>query len=175
MIKYTLHLELFCNVNIYSVHEILPKINKYNKKIAKFVEDVNIKYGIQLNYTQQEVSEIKHWAETFKVVVNTSSQSEQQQVQVLQIAVAVPSPQTATPFLRQQEEDINKLTYVAEQWSAEEPCRINEGITHYNTIGRSRSTYHHSMPNMSPVSLDTDNIGTITMIEGHSIPTGHSR
>ena len=43
---------------------------------------------------------------------------------------------------------------MAEQWSAEEPFKTNEGITHYNTIGRSRSTHHCSTPNISPVPLD---------------------
>ena len=68
--------ELFSNVNINSVHKILAKINQYNKEIAKFVEDINIKFGILLNYTQLEVSEIKHWEETFQLVANTSSQPE---------------------------------------------------------------------------------------------------
>ena len=90
---YTTFKELFSNVNIDSVHEILPKLNEYNREIAKFVEDVNTKYGIALNYTQLEISEIKHWAETFQAVVNKYSQPEHQQPQVPQITVAVPSPQ----------------------------------------------------------------------------------
>ena len=40
---------------------------------------------------------------------------------------------------------------MAEQWSVEEPCRVSEGPTHYNNVGRSRSTCHHSTPKMSPV------------------------
>ena len=42
---YTTFRELFSNVNIDSVWEILPKINEYNREIATFVEDVNAKYG----------------------------------------------------------------------------------------------------------------------------------
>ena len=43
--------EFFNNVNINSVCKILPKINKYNREIAKFIEDINAKYCITLNYT----------------------------------------------------------------------------------------------------------------------------
>ena len=53
---YTAFKELFSIVNMNSMHEILSKINEYNSEIAKFVQDVNIKYGMSLNYTQ-----IKHW------------------------------------------------------------------------------------------------------------------
>ena len=34
---------------------MLPKINIYNSEIPKFVEDISIKYGMSLNYTQLEV------------------------------------------------------------------------------------------------------------------------
>ena len=65
------------------------------------------------------------------------------------------------PSLREQQEEINRLTYVAEEWSAEEPHRTNEGTMYYNTIGRSISTCHCSTPNMSLVLWTTDNIGTM--------------
>ena len=48
---YTMFKELFSNTNIDSVHKILPKISIYNNEVAGFVEDINIKYGILLNYT----------------------------------------------------------------------------------------------------------------------------
>ena len=57
------------------------------------------------------------------------------------------------PSLREQQEEINRLTYVEEQWLAVEPCRVNEGAAYYNTIARSRSSHHHSTPNMSLVPL----------------------
>ena len=101
---------LFSIVNINSVWEILPKITKYNTEIAKFVEDINVKYGIVLNctkleisgikhwngiarnYTKLEISEIKHWTETYQVVANSYSQPEWQQPQVPQISVTVSHP-----------------------------------------------------------------------------------
>ena len=43
---------------------------------------------------------------------------------------------------------------MVEQWSTEEPHKVNEGTTNYNTIDRSRSTCHHSTPDMALVSLD---------------------
>ena len=54
-------------------------MNKYSREIAKFVEDINAKYGYALNCPQLEISEIKHWAKTFQVVVNTCNQPGQQQ------------------------------------------------------------------------------------------------
>ena len=99
---YTTLSELFSSVNIDSVMEILPKINEYNREIAMFVEDINATYGVTLNYTQLEISEINHWVETFQVVANTCSQPEQQQPQVPQISLAVPSPQAPMSLLRKQ-------------------------------------------------------------------------
>ena len=43
--------ELFSNININNVQEILPKINEYNRKIAMFIEDINAEYGIMLIYS----------------------------------------------------------------------------------------------------------------------------
>ena len=97
-----------------------------------------------LNYTQLEISEIKHRAEMFQVVTNKCSQSEQQQVQVPKISVAVPSPQAPVPLVREQQEEINRLTYMAEQWLPEEPCRVEESTSYYHTIGSNRSSYHCS-------------------------------
>ena len=65
----------------------------------------------------------------------------------------------------------NRLAYVAEQWSEEEPCRINEGMTYYNTIGRSRPTCHCSTPNMSLVPLHYSNIGTMRVMDTIGIIT----
>ena len=50
---YTTFKELFSNTNIDSVHKRLPKIKVYNNEIARFMEDINVKYEISLNYTQK--------------------------------------------------------------------------------------------------------------------------
>ena len=53
----------------------------YNNKIARFVEDINVKHGISLNYTQKFQKYItgqKH----FKYQLNPSNQPEPQQTQV---------------------------------------------------------------------------------------------
>ena len=154
MIEYTFR-ELFSNINFDSVWEILPKINEYNREIAKFIEDINAKYGIVPNYTKLEISEIKHWAETFQVVANMCSQPEQQLLQIPQISVTVPSPQAPAPLLREQQEETNRLNYVAEQWLAEEPHRVQDNTTYYHTMGRNRSSCHCHTPNMSLVCPDT--------------------
>ena len=75
---YTIFKELLCNTNIDSVCEILSKISMYNNKIARFIENINVKYGILLNYTQLESSEMHHWVETFQISTNPSNQLEAQ-------------------------------------------------------------------------------------------------
>ena len=94
--------ELFSNTNIGSVHKILPKINIHNNEIARFVEDVNIRYGILLNYTQLKVSKIHHLAETFQITTSTSSQPKPQQPHTSQVATTGPSSQTPLPSVREQ-------------------------------------------------------------------------
>ena len=37
---------------------MLPKVHAYNQEIAKFVQEVNVKYGILLDSTVLEVSEV---------------------------------------------------------------------------------------------------------------------
>ena len=151
---YTAFKESFSNTNIESVCEILTKISMYNNERAMFVEDINVKYGILLNYAELEVSEIHHWAETFQISTNPSNQSEPQQSQVPPVPGTEPCSESLChllPKLMEQQAEIDRLTYMAEQWSTEEPCRVNEGMTHYNNAGRGRWTCHHSTPNMSPV------------------------
>ena len=57
---------------------------------------------------------------------------------------------TLSPPLMEQQTQINRLNYVALQWSTDEPCRVSEGPRHYHNAGSSRLT-HCSTPNMSPV------------------------
>ena len=53
--------ELFDNTNIDRVSKILPKISMYNNEIPRFIEDINVKYGILLNYTQKFQKYITGW------------------------------------------------------------------------------------------------------------------
>ena len=55
--------ELFGNINADSIKEALPKISLYNDIIARYVEEINLKYGITLSHTQLEATEIGHWAD----------------------------------------------------------------------------------------------------------------
>ena len=56
------------------------------------------------------------------------------------------------PTLREQQKEIDRLTYMAQQCLTEESCRGSEGPTHYSYIGRGRSACHCSTPNMSVIS-----------------------
>ena len=85
--------ELFSNINIDSIKEALPKINLCNDIIARYVEEINLKYGITLNYTHLEASEIGHCAEMFQVATSSNNQPE-------------PQPPQQPPKLHQQTQDL---------------------------------------------------------------------
>ena len=125
--------ELFSNINIDSVWEILPKINKYNREIARFIKNINAKCGIALNYTKLEISEIKHWAETFHIVANMCSLPEQQQSQAPKISVKVLSPQAPAQSLREQQEQINRLKLKFLVYSVLEPAVGYLTTLHFNS------------------------------------------
>ena len=117
--------ETFINTNLYSVSEVSPKVQIYNNKIAKFIQKINRKYGITLDYTVLDISEVSHWPETFQVLARLNTQPEvQPQVPFLEPAempnFSVPPPSVYTSIKHQQAE-INGLTHVAQQWSAEAP------------------------------------------------------
>ena len=59
--------ELFGNINIDSMKEALPKVSIYNNTIARFVEQINSKYGMTLIFMHLEPCKVGHWAETFQV------------------------------------------------------------------------------------------------------------
>ena len=105
---YTTFKELFSNTNIDSMCKILPKLSVYNNELARFIEDINIKYRILFNYTQLEVSEINHWVETFQISTIPSNQPEAQQSQVLPVQAteqqAEPLHHTSPLFMEQQTE-----------------------------------------------------------------------
>ena len=65
--------ETFNNTSLDSVSELSPKVQSYNKEIAKFVQEINMKYGIILDYTLLEISEVTHWAETYQVLVRSNA------------------------------------------------------------------------------------------------------
>ena len=64
---YTTFKELFGSINVDSLKEALPKVSIYNDTIARFVEEINSKYGMALTFTHLEPCEVGHWAETFQV------------------------------------------------------------------------------------------------------------
>ena len=45
--------------------EALPKVSIYNSIIAKFVEEINSKYGMSLMFSTLEPHEVGHQAKTF--------------------------------------------------------------------------------------------------------------
>ena len=69
--------ELFGNINVDSIKEALLKISVYNDIIARYVEEIDLKYGIALSYTQLEAIEIGHWAEMLQVAAKSNDQPSQ--------------------------------------------------------------------------------------------------
>ena len=80
---YTTFKEIFSNINLDSVSELSPKFQSYNKEIAKFIQVMNRKYGIKLDYTVLEISKVPHWAELGKTEHSTRSSTTQVLIQGL--------------------------------------------------------------------------------------------
>ena len=134
---YSTFKEMFNNTNLDSVSELSSEVQSYNIEIAKFIQEINRKNGIILNYTVLEISEVPHCAETFQVLARSNAQPE---VQPTQVPVLCPAemPNFSVPLppvnenISQQQAEISRLTQVAQQWSTEAPCQYNQAPTHYN-------------------------------------------
>ena len=153
---YTTFKENVSNINVDSLSVTLPKVHAFIQEIAKFVQEVNIKYCILLNYTVLEVSEVPHWAETFLVLAKTNIQQEAQSALVPAPNYSVPLPQVPAQLSHQQAE-IYRSTQVTQQWSVKGPHQDNQPAASYSqdrfntSTGRGRSVRSHSTPNMSLV------------------------
>ena len=140
---YTTFKATFSNVNLESVSEISPKVHEYNGEIAKCIQNINVKYGILLEFTVLEIPEVSHWVETFLVLKNWNVQQKTQ---------STPVPTTNLPpqvniSLNLQQAEFDRVMQVVQQWSAEGPCQYHHTQANYNA---SRGI-SHSTPNMSPV------------------------
>ena len=60
---------------------MLPKVHVYKQEIVKFIQEVSVRYGISLDYTVLEVSEVSYLAGTFQVLVTMNVQQETQPTQ----------------------------------------------------------------------------------------------
>ena len=97
--------------NLDSVSKVSPKFCVYNQEIAKFMQEVNANYGILFDYTVLEISEVPHWAETFKVLAKINAQKEAQPTQVLAPIFSV-LPLQVNIDLSHQQAEINRLMQV---------------------------------------------------------------
>ena len=95
-------------------YHLKSSLQSHNIEIAKFIQEVNIKYGILLDYTVLEISEAPHWVETFQVLARSNAQPKVQPTQV-----PAPSPAEIPNFsvpplpinadVSHQQAEINKL------------------------------------------------------------------
>ena len=90
---YTTFRPTFSNINLDSISKISPKIHEYNNKIAKFVHNINVNYGILLEFTILEIPEISHWVEMFQVLMKPNVQQETQPTPVPTTNFSVPPQQ----------------------------------------------------------------------------------
>ena len=77
--RYNTFKVLFGNINTDNIKEVLPKVTVYNNTKARHVKEVNLKYGIELSFTQLEATEVSHRAETLQVATSGKDQPKQQQ------------------------------------------------------------------------------------------------
>ena len=152
------------------------------------MQEINLKYGILLNYTVLEVSEVLHLAETLQVLVRSNIQQEVQPTQTTAQNFVAPPPQVNRNLCHQQVE-INRMMQVAQQWSVEGQCQynqlpVNQMQDSYNTYaGRQRSirscitpACHQSQPTEPPGILMILSIRSMaTTIAGFSIIVGKSQ
>ena len=68
--------ELFASINVDSLKETLPKVSIYNDTIAKFVGEINSRYGMALTFMHLEPYEVGHWVETFQVAKGNNDRLE---------------------------------------------------------------------------------------------------
>ena len=124
----------------------------YNNTVARYIEDINLNYGVALSYAHLEVSEIGHWTETIQVAALSNNQQQpqqptQNQEQTLQVSTMATQVQVQTG--RDQQAEIDRLTNVAAQWSTGEPCRVDNSYVNNN---KHQSSRQQSTPNMSLVT-----------------------
>ena len=72
---------MFGNINADIIKEALAKDSVYNNIIAKYVEEINLKYSMEWSFTQLEATEVSHWVETLEVAASGKDHPNQQQPQ----------------------------------------------------------------------------------------------
>ena len=125
--------------------EVSTKVQIYNNEIAKFIQEINRKYGITLHYTVLEISEVPHWVEIFQVLARLNAQPDIQPTQVpvlrpAEMPIFFSALLSVNIGINHQQAEINRLTHVAQQWSTEAPQQYNQAPTHYSHDRMNAST-----------------------------------
>ena len=124
--------------------------------IAKCVQNINVKYGILLEFIVFETPEVSHWVETFQVLMSSNIEQETQPRPVPTTNFSVP-PKQVNVSLNHQQAEIDRLMQVMPQWSIEGPHQYHHTQANYNASrGRSCSTPYMSQVhyNRSPQHLN---------------------
>ena len=118
---YTTIKATFTNVNLDRVSKDTLSICEYNNEINKFAQNIHVNYGILLEFTVLEIPEVSHWAETFQVLTNSNGHQETQPAPVS----TTNQPTQVNVILNQQQDEIDRLVQVMQQWSAEGLCQYH--------------------------------------------------
>ena len=80
-------------------------------KLIKFIQNINVKYGILLEFTVLEIPEVSHWVETFQVLTKLNAHQETQPTPVSTTNL----PPHVNVSLNHKQDEIDRLTQVAQQ------------------------------------------------------------
>ena len=112
--------DLFSNIDVDSIRETYPKICVYNKVIAHYVEETNIKYGLNFKFTKLEALEVVLWAKSFQVAGHDEDQQppEEEQSEPLKPQTTI---LTSKPPVTKQQVETDQMTSMVARWSCSTP------------------------------------------------------
>ena len=115
---------LFSNINVGSIQETYPEISVYHKVIAKYVEETNMKYWLNLKFTKLEALEVGLWMKTFQVVGHNEDRQLPKEQQ-LEPPKPQPPQQMTIPTselpVTEQWVETGQMTSITTQWSHSTP------------------------------------------------------
>ena len=118
--------ELFGNINTDSIKEAQPKVSVFNNIIAKYVKEINLKYGIVLSFMQFKASKVSTWAKTFQVATTSKDKSnEQQSLQQSNLQQSQDTQYTQQPIQLEQPQQTQKQSTTPEVVTMPPQCQAS--------------------------------------------------
>ena len=178
--------------------EALPKVGIHNSIIAKFVEEINSKYGMSLIFTTLEPHEVAHWTKTFQVASGSNQAprtprlwqaheephrpgrpcktvTEWPHQQPSQLLPTIAAHHHIPPQVQVQQEEINRLINVAAQWSAGDQQRVENSYNahrHRYTCNCSNLTCPEWCQTLMIIFITTTRADKVTILNGKYLNKG---